>query len=216
MKILVLNGSPHPSGNTKALVDAFSKGAESAGHEVVVCPVGKMNIKGCLGCEYCHTKGEGKCVQKDDMEKVYPELASADMVVFASPVHYFAFSGQLQSAIARFYAQMKPKATKYAMLLSSASPGVYAGIEGQYKSMVGFFEAKDMGIKEVIGDDNKTEATLADIEAFGASIKESIRCIKKTHDYPGDGNPISKEELEVFSENRKNGPRLNWKRAKRN
>ena len=171
MKILILNGSPHPKGNTQALIDAFTKGAESAGHEVTQCRVGGMNIKGCLGCEYCHGKGEGKCIQKDDMEKVYPELASADMVVLASPVHYFAFTGQLQSAIARFYAPFKPAATKYAMIISSASPDVYAGIEGQYKSMVGFFGAEDLGIKEVFGDSNKSEAALAELEAFGASIQ---------------------------------------------
>ena len=171
MKILILNGSPHPNGNTKALVSAFAKGATGAGHEVVECPVGTLAIKGCLGCEYCHTKGEGKCVQKDDMEKVYPEIATADMIVFASPIHYFTFTGQLQSAIARFYAQMKPVAKKYAMILSSASPGVYAGVEGIYKGMVSFFEAEDLGIKEVFGEDNKSEATLADLEAFGASIK---------------------------------------------
>jgi hypothetical protein len=57
------------------------------------------------------------------------------------------------------------------MLVSSASPGVYAGIEGQYKSMIAYFKAEDLGIKEVNGDDNKSEAALADIEAFGASIK---------------------------------------------
>ncbi|MCR5777241.1 MAG: flavodoxin family protein [Lachnospiraceae bacterium] len=171
MKIVILNGSPHPTGNTKALVDAFTNGAKSAGHEVVECPVGTMNIKGCLACEYCHTKGEGKCVQQDDMQKVYPELATADVVVLASSVHYFAVTGQLQSAIARFYAPGKPKAQKYAMLISSASPNVYAGIEGQYKSMLGYFQAEDLGIKEVYGDANKSEATLAEIEAFGASIK---------------------------------------------
>ena len=171
MKIVILNGSPHPTGNTKALVDAFTKGAKSAGHDVVECPVGTMNIKGCLACEYCHTKGEGKCVQQDDMQKVYPELATADVVVLASSVHYFAITGQLQSAIARFYAPGKPKAQKYAMLISSASPNAYAGIEGQYKSMLGFFQAEDLGIKEVYGDANKSEATLAEIEAFGASIK---------------------------------------------
>ncbi len=170
MKILVLNGSPHPNGNTHALVDAFTNGAQSAGHEVTESAVGRMNIKGCLGCEYCHGKGEGQCVQKDDMEKVYPELASADMIVFASPVHYFNFTGQLQSAIARFYAPMKPAAKKYAMILSSASPGVYAGLESAYKTYVGFVGAEDMGIKEVYGDNNKAESTLADMEAFGASL----------------------------------------------
>ena len=45
MKIVILNGSPHPKGNTKALVDAFAKGAQGAGHEVVECPAGTMNIK---------------------------------------------------------------------------------------------------------------------------------------------------------------------------
>ena len=153
------------------MVDAFTKGAKSAGNEVVECPVGCMNIKGCLGCEYCHTKGEGKCVQKDDMEKVYPEIGSADVVVFASPVHYFGISGQLQSVIARFYAPGKPKAQKYALLISSASPNVYAGIEVQYKGMVAYFQAEDLGIRELNGDASKSEEALADIEAFGASIK---------------------------------------------
>lgn len=171
MKIVILNGSPHPNGNTKTLINAFTKGAESAGHEVVECKVGLMNIKGCLACEYCHTKGEGKCIQRDDMDKVYPELAAADVVVFASPVHYFAFSGQLQSVITRFYAPGKPKAQKYGMIISSASPNVYAGIEGQYKSMLSFFGAEDLGIKEVFGDANKDETTLDDMETFGASIK---------------------------------------------
>ena len=152
-------------------MDAFIKGAQGAGNEVVECTVGTMNIKGCLGCEYCHGKGEGKCVQKDDMEKVYPELATADVVVLASPVHYFNFRGQLQSAIARFYAPMKPQAKKYAMILSSASPGVYGGLEQLYKTMIGFLEGEDLGIREVFGDDNKSEAALADLEAFGASIK---------------------------------------------
>ena len=170
MKILILNGSPHPKGNTKAMTAAFTKGAESAGHEVVEYQVAKMDIKGCIACEYCHTKGEGACIQKDDMQQIYPDLATADVIVFASPVYYFGFSGQIESAISRFYAQMKPKAKKYALLLSSMSPGVYAGIEGQYKSMLAFFEAEDLGIREVNGADNQSEAVLADLEAFGASI----------------------------------------------
>ena len=171
MKILILNGSPHTKGNTKALVEAFAKGALSAGHSVVEFPVAAMNIKACFGCEYCHNKGNGACIQKDDMEKIYPELATADMVVFASPVHYFGFSGQLQSALSRFYAPFQPGAKKYAMILSSGSPDVYAGLEAQYKAMMAFFGAEDLGIKEVNGAANKTDTVLADLETFGASIE---------------------------------------------
>ena len=36
MKILVLNGSPLPNGNTKGMVNAFREGAVSAGHSVDV------------------------------------------------------------------------------------------------------------------------------------------------------------------------------------
>ena len=54
MKILVLNGSPHPDGATADMVTAFEKGAKENGHEVVTFAVARMNVKGCLGCEYCH------------------------------------------------------------------------------------------------------------------------------------------------------------------
>ena len=56
MKILVLNGSPRPNGNTAKMVGVFHEVAEKNGHEVVCFNVCKMNIKGCLACEYCHGK----------------------------------------------------------------------------------------------------------------------------------------------------------------
>ena len=86
MRIIVLNGSPRPKGSTKQMVDAFREGAESAGHRVDVIDVCKKKIAGCLACEYCHTKGEGRCIQQDDMQEVYPVLAEAEMIVLASPV----------------------------------------------------------------------------------------------------------------------------------
>ena len=112
MKIAILNGSPR-IGNTAAMVNAFAEGAKEAGHEVDILHVGKMKISGCLACEYCHSKGEGKCVQKDDMEKVMPAYKEADMIVYASPIYYFAMTAQLSAAIQRMYAIGKPeKATK--------------------------------------------------------------------------------------------------------
>ena len=46
-KIVILNGSPRTNGNTKELVKAFVKGAESAGNTVQVFDLQKMNIHGC-------------------------------------------------------------------------------------------------------------------------------------------------------------------------
>ena len=170
MKILVLNGSPRPKGNTAALIGAFQEGAESKGHQVSVLQVGTMKIGGCKGCEYCHTKGGGACIQKDDMAEVYPALAESEMLLLASPVYYHGLSGQLESVISRFYAVMAPAAKKWALLLTSGSPNVYAAIETQYKGILGFIQAQDLGIFEYDGKQVGTEEALAEIKAFGASL----------------------------------------------
>ena len=170
MKIVVLNGSPRPKGNTAALIAAFREGAESRGHEVTVLPVGTMKIGGCKGCEYCHTKGGGACVQKDDMAQVYPALAEAELLVLASPVYYFGLSGQLQSVISRFYAVMAPAAKKFALLLTSGSPDVYGAIEAQYRGILNFIQAQDLGIFEYNGKQVGTDEALAEVRAFGESL----------------------------------------------
>ena len=170
MKILVLNGSPRKQ-NTAAMVAAFAEGAQEAGHEVECIEVAKLKIGGCRACEYCHGKGEGACVQKDDMDKVYPAYADCDMVVFASPIYYFTMTAQIEAAIQRLYAIMKfPKATKAALLLSSMSPNVYDGAIGQYKSMTGFLGLEDMGIITANGDENGSEAKLAEIRELAKSL----------------------------------------------
>ena len=170
MKITVLNGSPRKQ-NTAAMVDAFAEGAKAAGHEVEVLQVGRMKINGCLACEYCHGKGEGKCVQKDDMEKVMPAYKDCDMVVFASPIYYFDVTAQLSAAIQRVYAIGKPpKAVKAALLLSSASPNPFEGAIATYKTMVGFMGLEDAGIITAAGAENGSEAKLEEIRAFARAL----------------------------------------------
>lgn len=170
MKIAILNGSPRKE-NTAAMVDAFAKGAEEAGHEVEVLHVGKMKIGGCLGCEYCHTKGEGKCIQKDDMEKVMPAYMDSDMIVFASPIYYFDMTAQMAAAIQRVYAIGKPaKAAKAALLLSSASPGTHDGAIATYKGICAFTGIEDVGICGLAGEENGSEEKLAEISEFARSL----------------------------------------------
>lgn len=170
MKIAILNGSPRV-GNTAAMVNAFAEGAKAAGHEVEILHVGKMKIAGCLGCEYCHTKGEGKCIQQDDMEKVMPAYYDSDMVVYASPIYYFGMSAQMMAAMQRVYCIGKPaKATKAALLLSSGSPGVYDGAIGTYKAMTGYLGLQDMGIITAPAADGGPDAKLAEISELAKSL----------------------------------------------
>ncbi len=172
MKILVLNGSPRINGNTAAMINAFVEGAKENGHTITVVPVCKKKIAGCLACEYCHTKGEGKCIQQDDMQEVYPVLEEAEMLVVASPIYYFGFSGQLQCAINRIYALGKPKNLKKAALfLSSGSDDVYDGAVYEYRqSFVEYMKLEDMGIFRAFGKQNKSEALLNTLREFGKSV----------------------------------------------
>ena len=89
-------------------MDALPANIAAAGHEWDVYDVCKMNIHGCLACEYCHTKGNGQCVQKDDMQNIYQQLQEAEMLVIASPIYYHGLSGQLKCTIDRFYAAAYP------------------------------------------------------------------------------------------------------------
>ena len=128
MNVLILQGSPRATGNTAWMAEEYRKAAEEAGHQVTVVDVSRKKIAGCLACEYCHTKGGGVCIQKDDMQELYPLLAEAEALVLAAPIYYFTMSAQIQAAIQRFYAIWKPaKVRKTALLLSSNSPAVYDG-----------------------------------------------------------------------------------------
>jgi hypothetical protein len=80
-KIIILNGSPRANGNTSALTAQFKAGAEEAGNEVTEFHLSKMKIDGCLGCWHGGEDPEHPCVQRDDMEKIYPVYREADVVV---------------------------------------------------------------------------------------------------------------------------------------
>jgi multimeric flavodoxin WrbA len=170
MKVAIFNGSPRKE-NTSAMVQAFREGAEAVGHEVEEYQVGRMKIAGCLGCEYCHTKGEGSCVQKDDLEKIMPAYKEADVIVFASPIYYFTMTAQMEAAIQRVYCIGKPaKAKKTYLLLSSGSPGVYDAAIAQFKAYMGYAGIEAAGIVTANGDENKSEAKLNEIREMAKAL----------------------------------------------
>ena len=103
-KIVILNGSPRKKGNTSALVKAFTQGAESAGHTVTEFFLDSMNIHSCKGCFGGHSGRDCPCVQRDDMDKIYPAVREGDVIVLASPLYYWNMSGQIRTAVDRLFA----------------------------------------------------------------------------------------------------------------
>ena len=97
MNILILQGSPRANGNTAWMAEEYRKVAEAAGNKVTLVDVSHKKIAGCMSCGYCRGKGNGACVQKDDMQDLYPLLAEADVLVLAAPT-IFKQAGQFGNA----------------------------------------------------------------------------------------------------------------------
>lgn len=169
MKVLILQGSPRANGSTAWMAEQCKKAAEAAGHDVTLVNVARKKIAGCLACEYCHGKGNGACIQKDDMQELYPLMAEADALVLAAPIYYFTLAAQLQAPIQRMYCVNKPaKVQKMALLMSSYSPGVYTGAMVEYHDICNYWGVEDCGIVTAKNDEQKTDETrqkIADLVA---------------------------------------------------
>lgn len=179
-KIIVLNGSPRKNGNTSALVKAFREGAESAGHTVTEFWLGGMKINGCRGCCAGGKNPESPCVQKDDMEQIYPAYKEADVVVLASPLYYWTISGQLKCAFDRLFAvaECAPGYTnprKESALLMAAEGDGFEETVYWYDRLMGHIGWKDCG-KVLCGGvmavgDIEGKPELEEARKLGASIK---------------------------------------------
>ena len=164
MNVLILQASPRANGNTAWMAEEFKNAAEAAGHQVTLVNVSKKKIAGCLACEYCHNKGNGACIQKDDMQELYPLMAEAEVLVLAAPIYYFTLNAQIQAPIQRMYCVNKPaKVQKMALLMSSYSPNVYDGATAEFRDICNYWGAKNIGVVSAKLDEQKTEETNAKI-----------------------------------------------------
>ena len=88
MKVLLLQGSPRKSGNTKQLSIPFADELAKHGVEIKEEWIYDKNIKPCVGCTVCQTKiGELGCIHDDDFASLIDEMLSADMTVFSTPIY---------------------------------------------------------------------------------------------------------------------------------
>lgn len=157
-KILIMNGSPRLKGNSSTLCDAFSDGAEGAGHSITRFDLTRLKIHDCLGCLRGGNDFYHPCVQKDDMDEIYPAYREADVLVLSSPLHWLNFSALLKRAFDRIYAfyeyEQKHSDGEYlpmhkeSVLIMSAghdAPEYWAPASNYYESLVKLLNWRDRG-----------------------------------------------------------------------
>ena len=101
MKVLVINGSPHPKGCTDRALREVEETLNSCGIETERVNVGTKDIRGCIGCGFC--REHGRCVFNDLVNETAPKFAEADGLLVGSPVYYAGANGQLLAFLDRLF-----------------------------------------------------------------------------------------------------------------
>ncbi len=86
MRVLGLVGSPRKGGNTDLLVSRILDGATASNHLTEKVYLYALDISPCVDCRSCQ-KGKFQCAIDDDMQRLYPKLESAGVIVFGTPLY---------------------------------------------------------------------------------------------------------------------------------
>lgn len=106
MKVLLVNGSPHPKGCTNRALEEIAKEIYKQDIETEIFHIGTEPIRGCIGCGMCRKNKLGRCIFGEDSVNVFlKKMEEADALIVGSPVHYAAACGGITSFLDRaFYA----------------------------------------------------------------------------------------------------------------
>ncbi|MBP5224108.1 MAG: flavodoxin family protein [Lachnospiraceae bacterium] len=101
MKVLIINGSPRPNGNTAAALNEMTGVFRENGIETEVVQIGGRDVRGCIACGTCSRTG--KCVFDDVVNELAPKFEEADGLVVASPVYYASANATLIACLDRLF-----------------------------------------------------------------------------------------------------------------
>ena len=148
MIITILTGSYNLAGTSNTLVDEFIHGASENECEINRFDTAHLNINPCTGCNTCGMDGE--CVFDDNMKEILDSVLKSDLVVFATPIYYFAMTAPLKACIDRFYSctmNISSKGLKTVLITtcwntddSTVNPVIW-----HYEKMVDYMNYRDKG-----------------------------------------------------------------------
>lgn len=104
MKVIAINGSANPKGNTAYALDQACEALRKNGIDTERIEIGKKAIHGCIGCGVCFEKQNRRCIFNDDiLNPSMDALLAADGLLIGSPVYYAGINGALKSFLDRAF-----------------------------------------------------------------------------------------------------------------
>ena len=142
MKVLMLNGSPRPEGNTSAALREMEQIFQKEGVEIEIIQVGNLDIRGCVACGGCAKLG--KCAFDDIVNELAPKFKACDGLVVGSPVYYASANATLVALLTRlFYSTPFDKTMKVGASVVVARRG---GLSATFDELNKFFTISGMPV----------------------------------------------------------------------
>lgn len=101
MQITIINGGLKGNKSLQDDLNAISLELRDRHFHVKLFNLVEMQINYCCGCFFCWVKSPGKCIYKDDMEKILKEYLRSKIVIFTSEISVGFVSSVLRRATER-------------------------------------------------------------------------------------------------------------------
>lgn len=184
MKVLLINGSPHPAGCTYTALHEVEKTLQKHGIGTEIVQIGTKPVAGCIACGKCR-EGSG-CIFEDGVNAVAARLDEFDALIVGAPVYYAGPSAQCTAFLDRLFysAAGKLKGKPGAAVVSCRRGGASAS----YDRLLKYFGINSMPIvtsqywNQVHG--NRPEEVLRDEEGMqtmrtlGENMAWLLKCIE--------------------------------------
>lgn len=123
MKVLLINGSPHPTGCTYTALHEIAETLTAEGVESEIFHIGNAPMHDCIACGKC--RDTGYCIFKNDsVNEGIDRIKAADGMIVGSPVYYAGPTGMICSFLNRaFFLKSRPYALKPAAAIVSCRRG---------------------------------------------------------------------------------------------
>ena len=142
MKVLMINGSPRPEGNTSVALREIEQVFQAEGVETELVQAGGRDIRGCVACGGCAKLG--RCVFDDIVNELAPKFEVSDGLVVGSPVYYASANATLVALLTRlFYSTTFDKTMKVGAGVVVARRG---GLSATFDELNKFFTISGMPV----------------------------------------------------------------------
>ena len=192
MKILAICGSPK-KGNCYSVLNSIQENYPDIDYKLLM--LNEVNLERCRGCYVCVLRGEEYCPLKDDRDMIIEEIAAADGIILASPVHVNHISALMKQFIDKlgFLAHRPRFFDKYVMVMAIGG-GFGADKANEYMS--GMFSVFGLNVVSSL------ELYIASKEERDNphNHKETINAVNKLIDgiKQGKGNPPAPTMLKLI------------------